>query len=50
MSKLERFMGSAGLIAVATWDHILGVDVLAIPLAIIAILALGSILKEELGL
>lgn len=50
MSKLIRFIIGMTWLAGAVLDHCFGLNFVAIPLAIGAILILGRILKKEMGL
>lgn len=50
MSKVGQFILSAYFIAVAALDSHYGLNFIAIPLAILAIVILGNILKGELGI
>lgn len=50
MSKIKQFILSAFLIAIASLSSRYGLDFIAIPLAILAIVILGNLLKGELGL
>lgn len=50
MSKMKRFLMGQVFIVGAVINHHYGLEIVAIPMAIVSIIILGSILKEELGI